>query len=216
MLPMFSQVRREFPLRGDTVATKTEAEDVDCPSVEEDRRRSTTTNATLHYIRQGSVGLWRPSHAVRVENLDCRVSTWAGGRRVAKRRLKIEAANKTTAEAARCQAKDILARVRLGEDPAAVRASRLTAPTVAEFAQQFLEEVFSSSRFKPTTRRLYSSNLRRFVTPALGSLRLDAVAGPDVARLHIKIGKAAPTAANNNRTRALLVIPPQQLGDNLR
>jgi integrase len=121
----------------------------------------------------------------------------AGGRRVAKRRLKIESANKTTAEAARSQAKDILARVRLGEDPAAVRAARLTAPTVAEFAQQFLEEVFSSSRFKPTTRRLYSSNLRRFVTPALGSLKLDAVAGPDVARLHIKMGKAAPTAANN-------------------
>jgi integrase len=121
----------------------------------------------------------------------------AGGRRVAKRRLKIEAANKTTAEAARSQAKEILARVRLGEDPAAARAARLAAPTVTEFAQSFLEEIFSSPRFKLTTRRLYSHNLRRFVIPALGSLKLDAVVGPDIARLHNKIGKAAPTAANN-------------------
>jgi integrase len=120
-----------------------------------------------------------------------------GGRRVSKRRLKIETANKTTAEAARSQAKEILARVRLGEDPAAARAARLVAPTVAEFARSFLEEVFSSRRFKPTTRRLYSGNLRRFVIPALGSLKVDAVVGPEIARLHNKIGKTAPTAANN-------------------
>src|SRR5476651_1283528 len=69
-----------------------------------------------------------PGFGVRV--MPSGMKTWiveyrpgAGGRRVAKRRLKIESANKTTAEAARSQAKDILARVKLGEDPAAARAA---------------------------------------------------------------------------------------------
>jgi integrase len=121
----------------------------------------------------------------------------AGGRKVAKRRLKIEISNRITPETARSRAKEILARVRLGEDPAAVRAARLATPTIAEFAKQFLEEAASPPRLKPTTGRLYADNLRRLVIPAIGSLKLDAVTSADVARLHAKVGKATPTAANN-------------------
>ncbi|THD44884.1 MAG: DUF4102 domain-containing protein [Bradyrhizobium sp.] len=121
----------------------------------------------------------------------------AGGRKVAKRRLKIEVSGKTTPEAARSRAKEILARVRLGEDPAALRAARLATPTIAEFARQFLEEAASPPRLKPNTSRLYADNLRRLVVPAIGSLKLDAVTSADIARLHAKVGKTTPTAANN-------------------
>jgi integrase len=121
----------------------------------------------------------------------------AGGRKVAKRRLKIDVSKRTTPEAARSRAKKILARVRLGEDPAAVRAARLATPTIAEFAKQFLKEAASPPRLKPNTSRLYADNLRRLVVPAIGSLKLDAVTSPDIARLHAKVGKATPTAANN-------------------
>jgi integrase len=121
----------------------------------------------------------------------------AGGRKVFKRRMKIDLASRVTPDEARTQAREILARVRLGEDPAGERAIRRDAPTLAAFAEQFLEEYAVAPTIKPTTRRLYTGNLRKLVVPALGSLKLDAVTGPDIARLHRKLGKTKPTAANN-------------------
>ena len=55
----------------------------------------------------------------------------AGGRKVSKRRMKIEVATKITPETARSRAKEILARVHLGEDPAGARAASREIPTVA-------------------------------------------------------------------------------------
>src|ERR1700759_1205483 len=51
-----------------------------------------------------------------------------GGRRAAKRRMKIDGANKITPEEARLQARQILARVRLGEDPARTRSLNRRVP----------------------------------------------------------------------------------------
>ena len=121
----------------------------------------------------------------------------AGGRKVSKRRMKIEVATKITPETARSRAKEILARVHLGEDPAGARAASREIPTVAEFAKQFLEEAASPPSIKPHTKRLYASNLRRLVVPAIGAFKLDAVTCADIARLHRRIGKATPTSANN-------------------
>jgi Arm DNA-binding domain/Phage integrase, N-terminal SAM-like domain len=121
----------------------------------------------------------------------------AGGRKVFKRRMKIDLASRMTPDEARMHARKILARVRLGEDPAGERAARRDIPTLAAFAEQFLEEYAVAPTIKPTTRRLYTGNLRKLVVPALGSLKLDAVTGPDIARLHRKLGQTKPTAANN-------------------
>ena len=106
----------------------------------------------------------------------------AGGRKVSKRRMKIEVATKITPETARSRAKEMLARVHLGEDPAGARAASREIPTVAEFAKQFLEE---------------AASLRRLVVLAIGAFKLDAVTCADIARLHRRTGKATPTSANN-------------------
>jgi integrase len=121
----------------------------------------------------------------------------AGGRKVYTRRMKIDLASRVTAEQARAQAREVLARVRLGEDPAGKRTTSREIPTLATFAEQFVEEYAIAPNIKQTTSRLYRGNLRKLVVPTLGSLKLDAITGADVARLHRKLGKATPTAANN-------------------
>jgi integrase len=120
-----------------------------------------------------------------------------GGRKVYTRRLKIEHASKITPDEARTRAKEILARVRLGEDPAGAKRAARQIPTVAEFVEQFLKEATSPPHLKPTTKRLYTDNLRRLVVPAIGSLKLDAVTSADVARLYRRLAGARPTTANN-------------------
>jgi integrase len=120
-----------------------------------------------------------------------------GGRKIFKRRMKIDVAGRMTPDEARAKAKEILARVRLGEDPAAERTISRQTPTIGTFTNRFLEEYARLPNIKPTTRRLYAGNLLKLVVPAIGSLKLDAVTAPDVARLHRKLGRATPTAANN-------------------
>jgi integrase len=121
----------------------------------------------------------------------------AGGRKVYTRRMKIDLASRVTPEQARTQAREVLARVRLGEDPAGKRATSRETPTLATFAEQFLEEYAITPNIKQTTSRLYTGNLRKLIVPALGSLKIDTVTGADIARLHRKLGKTTPTAANN-------------------
>jgi integrase len=121
----------------------------------------------------------------------------AGGRKVFKRRMKIDLASRMTPDEARARAKDILARVRLGEDPAGARAASRETPTIAGFAERFIEEYAVPPNIKPNTTRLYVGNLRKLVLPAIGSFKLDGVTGPDVARLHRRLGRTTPTAANN-------------------
>jgi integrase len=120
-----------------------------------------------------------------------------GGRKIFKRRMKIDTASRMTPDEARAQAKEILARVRLGEDPAAARTTSRQTPTITVFAKQFLDEYARPPNIKPNTRRLYAGNLLKLVVPALGSSKLDAVTAPDVARLHRRLGQTTPTAANN-------------------
>jgi integrase len=198
MLLIIPAVRLELPSRGDTVATR--FEEIQMPIARLSKRTVDALQPAAHPYITFDEDL--TGFGIRV--MPSGLKTWiveyrpgAGGRKVAKRRLKIEIANRTTPEAARSRAKEILARVSLGEDPAAVRAARLATPTIAEFARQFLEEVARPPRLKPTTSRLYADNLRRLVIPAIGSLKLDAVMSADIARLHAKVGKSTPTAANN-------------------
>jgi hypothetical protein len=52
--------------------------------------------------------------------------------------MKIDRTSRMTPDEARAQAKEILARVRLGDDPAGDRAAARETPTVGAFAEQFL------------------------------------------------------------------------------
>ena len=120
-----------------------------------------------------------------------------GGRGVAKKRMTLAAVGKLSPDQARAQAKTILANVALGADPAGVRSASRATPTVADFVETFLDEACTPGKIKPRTKKLYADNLRRLAIPEIGSLKVDNVKPADVARLHRRIGKRAPTTANN-------------------
>ena len=117
----------------------------------------------------------------------------AGGRGVAKRRLTLGKTSQLTAEQARKAAGDILARVRLGEDPAGERAEKRNAVTVAEMIDLF-DAQYIGPMVKPTTavsHRIALTELRR----AHGSLKADALSRGQVAALHARMADR-PYAAN--------------------
>jgi integrase len=121
----------------------------------------------------------------------------AGGRRASSRRMSLGSAATVTADEARKQARDTLAAVRLGQDPARkIQVSR-SMPTFSEIGEQFIEQVCVPGKLKPNTIRLYKRNIRKLAAPQIGTLAIDAVTKPHVTRLHRKIGRTRPTTANN-------------------
>jgi integrase len=88
----------------------------------------------------------------------------------------------------------------VGDDPLGeVKATR-DAPTVAEICDRFVED--HASRKSESTKSDYAAMIANDIKPALGSLKVADVTYSDVERLHRKITKRAPYAAN--RTVALL------------
>jgi hypothetical protein len=69
----------------------------------------------------------------------------AGGRNVSKRRMVIGTPKNLTPEEARNQASGILARVRLGDDPAAERSNARKADNVSELFNAFIPIIFAPS-----------------------------------------------------------------------
>ena len=90
----------------------------------------------------------------------------------------------------------LLAAVKDGEDPAGDRQQGRKAPTVAELAQRFDKEHIAV-RLKPGTAREYRRNLRRFILPAIGRLKVADVTKADIARLHHEL-RHIPYQANRN------------------
>jgi integrase len=124
-----------------------------------------------------------------------------GGRRAPTKRLTIGSTATFSSDAARNAARDLLARVRLGADPAKEQASGRKAATVAELHKLFIEEKIRPVR-KPRTVKLYELYFRLHILPEFGSKRALDITHADVVRAHRKIGlKARPTA---NRVVALL------------
>jgi len=127
----------------------------------------------------------------------------AGGRGVAKKRFTIGTTSEFTPEAARDQARTLLAEVRLGGDPAAAKAKAKGVPTFAKFATEHLnamaeiaEKHPEQATLRPGTIRNYRSLLKKHVGPVIGSRPLDAIARDEIKRLHAKVGKSSPTTAN--------------------
>jgi integrase len=118
-----------------------------------------------------------------------------GGRRVAKRRVTLGAITTLPPDSARRAAKDILARVRLGEDVAGAKAARRAAPTVGELVEKYMCEEIRPTR-KASTAAMYDTYFRRRILPELGARRAIDVTRGDITKLHRNIGSTAPVTAN--------------------
>jgi integrase len=112
------------------------------------------------------------------------------------RRMSLGQHGVLTTEKARTKAFGLLAAVKDGEDPAGDRQQGRKAPTVAELAQRFDKEHIAV-RLKPGTAREYRRNLRRFILPAIGRLKVADVTKADIARLHHEL-RRIPYQANRN------------------
>jgi integrase len=118
-----------------------------------------------------------------------------GGRRVGKKRVTLGSVATLLPDRARKAAKDVLARARLGEDPAAERAIRRQSLSVAELIERYMAEEVRPTR-KAGTAALYDLYFRRHVRPDLGIKLARDLNHTELVRLHRRIGKAAPVTAN--------------------
>ncbi len=112
------------------------------------------------------------------------------------RRMSLGRHGVLTAETARRKAFKLLAAVKDGEDPAGDRQESRKAITVAELAERFDKEHIAV-RLKPGTAREYRRNLRRFIRPAIGRLKVIEVTRADIARFHHDL-RHIPYQANRN------------------
>lgn len=118
------------------------------------------------------------------------------GRNAPVRRVTIGRVGKVTPDQARDIAKDTLASVVKGSDPAKDRASGREAMSVSQLAAAFLEHVEAMK--KPNTHAQYAHMLNAYVVPEMGARHAISIDGSDIARLHLKL-KAKPTTANRVR-----------------
>jgi len=112
------------------------------------------------------------------------------------RRMSLGAHGVLTPEKARRMAFKVLAAVKDGEDPAGERSRARKACTVNELAERFDQEHISV-RLKPGTATEYRRNLRRFILPALGRLKVADVTRAEVAKFHHDL-RHIPYQANRN------------------
>lgn len=119
----------------------------------------------------------------------------ARGRATAKRRVTIgRVSDALTPEKARKAATDMLARIRLGDDPVEKQLAERSAITVAAAIEAFEREHLVLR--KRSTARGYGVIFGKHVIPAFGTKRLKDITEADVAKLRLKIGRKAPVVAN--------------------
>lgn len=114
----------------------------------------------------------------------------AGGRSGTLRQVVIGNPETMTPEQARSAAKDMLANVRLGADPAAERVNARAADTIAEIAAEWLSRHVEPKR-KEATAKLYCAVLDTHILPAIGSRKAVTLTRSDVAKLHGAIARKA-------------------------
>lgn len=121
------------------------------------------------------------------------------GRNAPVRRVTIAKVGKVTPEQARDAAKDILASVVKGKDPARERAGERAAPTFSELVDRFLEHVEATR--KPGTLMHYKHMLNTYAVPEFGTRKAASVLPSDIASLHLSLRKKSTTA---NRVRSII------------
>lgn len=123
-----------------------------------------------------------------------------GGRGIAKKRVVMGNPEAVTPEQARAMAKDMLAKVRLGADPAAERADARAADTVAEIANEWLSRHVEPKR-KAATAKLYRAVLDTHILPATGSRKAATLTRSDIAKLHSAIARKSTSAKKSGSKR---------------
>jgi integrase len=123
-----------------------------------------------------------------------------GGSRTPKK-LTLGAYGKLTPTEARALARDRLAAVAHGGDPAAEIKAATAAPIIATLAERYLRE-HAKPKKKPASYTRDKRLVERFILPALGRKKIEALTRSDVSALHHKIGQETPIQAN--RTLAVL------------
>lgn len=118
-----------------------------------------------------------------------------GGRKVLKKRMVIGVVGKLTCDQARNLAREKLAAVQLGEDPAADREKKRQTLNFREFGKRYLDEE-AVWRLKPSTICNYEINLRRHANPHIGHLKITEIAWTDIIQMHNAIGEKSPITAN--------------------
>lgn len=122
------------------------------------------------------------------------------GRRGSKKSYVLGATMVLPLDQARDLARQWLAAIRQGADPAAQKEALRQAPTVAELAERYLTE-YAESKKKYGSLRMDRINVRLHVLPALGQRLVQSITPADIATLHHNM-RQTPGAAN--RVLALL------------
>jgi integrase len=128
------------------------------------------------------------------------VQYWtSGGRRGRKRRMTIGRYGPLTVDQARAIARQLLAEVAKGNDPAATRSADKAASTVRELGIDYLADVRDHRKTSTVDHYMYLWD--NHIIPALGNVRVQSVTAAQVAALHRKM-KQTPYLAN----RALALV----------
>ncbi len=98
-----------------------------------------------------------------------------------------------TVEDARKKAVNYIADIYNGGDPAALKVRARKDPTLAEYTQRYIAA--KVQKRKPRTIEADRANLKNYILPKIGNLKLRAVIEKDIARLHDGMS-ATPYAAN--------------------
>lgn len=104
----------------------------------------------------------------------------------ADRRLTLATHGVMTTEEAREEARRILARAAMGEDPQSLKADRRAEMTVKELCEVYMAE--GTATKKETTLRIDRIRIRRHINPRIGAMKVTDVTRGDIQRLMIDIG----------------------------
>jgi integrase len=136
------------------------------------------------------------------------ISSWiieyrpgAGGRGVIARQMVLGRSSTLTPDQARKLAGSLLAKAKLGADPAEERSQARKAENVGELLDLFLANHIRPKR-KPRTVVLFEGYIENHIRPALGRRKAPTLGRAEVERLHRTIGERHPVTAN--RVIALL------------
>ena len=138
---------------------------------------------------------------------------YPGGREVAKRRMSLGASNTLTPDQARQKARDVLASVSKGGDPARDRNEKRREMKVADLIDFYEREgcyvlrgLRQGQPMKPTTKAYTIARLRHHVVPLIGTKRVTDVTATDIERMvrDIAAGKTAKDIKPDNGRRVIV------------